>query len=141
MSRLEYIGGVEKGMLPDYTRIQIKDALPLFNGKTVKITIEERKKQRTIKQNRFYFGPMIQAVRLWLLDNGSVFSAEEVHDYLWRRVLKETEMVVMPDGSTYERRLSSTGSTTKQWEERMDIIRAWAAERGLQLPFPGEPNG
>ncbi len=136
--RLEYIGGVEAGKLPALTSNQIRNALPLFNGKTIMITIEERKKQRTLKQNRFYFGPMIQAVRLWLLDKGMVFSAVDVHEYLWRNVLKETEIVVMPDGSTFERRLSSTNSTTKKWEERMDIIRAWAAQRDLQLPFPNE---
>jgi hypothetical protein len=136
--RLEYFGGVEAGKLPSYTSTQIRDALPLFNGKTVQITIEERKKHRTSKQNRFYYGPMIQAVRLWLLDRGYVFSAADVHEYLWRNVLKETEIVVMPDGSTFERRLSSKDSTTKDWEMRMDIIRAWAAERDLQLPFPGE---
>lgn len=136
--RLEYIGGVDGGKLPSYTSVQIRDALPLFNGKTIKITIEEKKKQRSPKQNRFYFGPMIQAVRLWLLDHGSVFSAQDVHEYLWRNVLKETEIVVMPDGSSFERRLSSADSTTKDWEKRMDIIRAWAAQRNLQLPFPNE---
>lgn len=138
--KLEYVGGVEAGKLPPHTSARIKEALPLFNGKTVKITIEERKRQRTIKQNRFYFGPMIQAVRIWFLDKGYVFSAAEVHDYLWRKVLKETEIVVLPDGSTYERRLSSKDSDTKKWEERMDIVRAWAAslEPLLELPFPGE---
>lgn len=135
---IEYFGGVEAGKLPSYTSQQIKQALPLFNGKTVKITIEEKKRTRTVKQNRFYFGPMIQAVRLWLLDQGYVFSALDVHEYLWRNVLKETEIMVMPDGTTFERRLSSKDNDTKKWEIRMDIIRAWAAERNLELPFPRE---
>lgn len=135
---LEFVGGVEAGKLTAYTSAQIKTALPMFNGKSIRITIAERKKQRTSKQNRFYFGPMIQAIRLWLLDHGCVFSAVDVHEYLWRNVLKETEIVVLPDGSTFERRNSSKDSTTEQWEKRMDIIRAWGAERDLQLPFPNE---
>ncbi len=126
------------GKLPVGIRETLARSLPSFAGKRVRFTFEEAKKVRTLKQNRFYFGPMINAVRLWLLDNGAVFSAADVHEYLWRNVLKETEMVVMPDGSHFERRLSSKDSTTAQWEKRMDIIRAWGAERGLELPFPGE---
>lgn len=127
-----------EGKLPEGIKVTLARSLPAFAGRKMRFTFEEAKKQRSIKQNRFYFGPMINAVRLWLLDNGSVFSASDVHEYLWRNVLKETEMVVMPDGSTFERRLSSKDSTPADWEKRMDILRAWGAERGLELPFPNE---
>lgn len=131
-------GHVKDGHLGIATRKAIASFLKMLEGKPVQVEIKERKKYRSIKQNRFYFGHIVPAVREMFFQTGHVLSDEDVHDYLWRHVLKETEIVIMPNGDTYERRKSSTGFSTKDWEERIDAIRAWAAELGIALPYPNE---
>lgn len=135
---LEFSGLVTGGHLPPTVRHQIADSMRKMEGKRLSVKIAEFKKRRSNNQNRFYFGPFIKAIREWFLEQGYVFSADEIHDFLWRKVVKKTEIVILPDGTEYERRLSSTTNSTTEWERDIDIIRAWAAERDLQLPFPNE---
>jgi hypothetical protein len=119
------------------TRALIASRLKDADGKIVTMQIEEFKPKRSSNQNRFWFGVVIPLVRSWFLEHGYNFDAEEVHDYIVRRVWKHTEVVNLDD-EPYERRLSSTKLEKPEWEKMVDLTRVWGAERGLQIPFPKE---
>lgn len=138
MKPLQFIAPVLHGKIPKETSLSIGGALTIFEGKRVVISVAESKRKRSNSQNAFWWGVCIPIIRSWFADHGYNFDAEEVHDWLVRRVWKFTEVVVMPDGEAFERRLSSTKLSTMEWESKIDLVRQWGAEHGLNIPFPHE---
>lgn len=130
---------LDSGRIPDGIKHTLSVLFPAYAGKVLRLSIEEVKKRRSNKQNRFWYGVMIPAIRAWFLEHGYNFDAQEVHEYMVRRVWKHTEVVFI-ENEPYERRLSSTELTPHEWEVRLEITRAWGAERGLILPFPREDD-
>lgn len=127
---------VTGGRINDTLRQHIADYVTKYDGKIIEITIKEYKKQRSRSQNAYWWKVVIPAVRLWFLDLGIVFDAEECHEFIVRNVWKYTSVIVMPDGAPYERRLSSTTLSVSEWEQYMMITKAYFAEKGLILPDP-----
>jgi hypothetical protein len=110
----------------------------MFEGKRVTVSLAESKRTRTNNQNAFWWGVCIPIIRSWFAEHGYNFDAEEVHDWIVRRVWKQTEVILGPDGEPYERRLSSTKLSTVEWERAIDEVRRCGAEHGLVIPFPRE---
>jgi hypothetical protein len=48
------------------------------------------------------------------------------------------EVVTLPNGNLIEILKSTAKYTTTEFEHSMERARAWAAEYGVQLPFPNE---
>lgn len=128
---------LDTGKLPQGIRETLAALFPVYAGKVIKLSISESKKYRSNPQNRFWFGAMIPAIKEWFMEHGHNFSAEEIHEYMVKRVWKHTQIVLI-ENEPYERRLSSADLSTIEWEKYMDITRHWGAERGLILPFPHE---
>jgi hypothetical protein len=129
---------VKDGYISTSIRSVIARCIAEYNGKVVTITIQEKEKLRSIKQNKFYWKMIIPAIRQYLFDNGINFDAEQAHEFVVRHVWKWTDAIEMPDGTMYETRLSSTKLPTKEWENRIEITRQYFAEKGLILPHPNE---
>ena len=129
---------VKDGVISTSIRDLIAHCIARYDGKIITITVQEKEKLRSVKQNRFYFGAIIPAIRQWLFDNGINFDAEQAHEFVVRQVWKWTDTIEMPDGTVYETRLSSTKLPTKEWENRIEITRQYFADKGLILPFPNE---
>lgn len=138
MKPLKLESQVINGKLPDATRITIADAIKGLDGKRVIISVEEKKSRRSLNQNAFYHGVVIPTVRLAFLDAGTPLTAYECHEILFGAVVKHTKAITMPDGSIKEVRRSSTDMTTAEWENAMEMIRAWAAQWGIIIPLPNE---
>ncbi len=131
-----YYSEVSNGKLNKYVQMAIVSCISDYEGKKIKIVIGELKRERSLKQNAFWWSAMIPLIRSWLMEQGIVFDAETTHEFCCTHIWKHTTVTLMPDGTPYEHRLSSTKLNTNQWEEFMEITRAWFAERGLVIPFP-----
>lgn len=127
------------GHLPDALRQHIVRALRLMCGKTVTIKIDEQKKLRSDNQNRFYWGVVIPMLIQFFKDSGNVYDRDDMHFFLRMEVWKWTKFITDPV-TKVEKKLpmSSTELTTAEWEEKIEITRAWAAPLGLQIPVPNE---
>jgi len=128
---------VDKGKIPDALRLHISDFIAGYDQKIIEITIKQHRKQRSLAQNKTWFGLYIPLIREWLLEHSGIhFTAEECHEYIVRHVWKHTEIIITPDGKPYERRLSSVKLTTGEWESLITITKAYFAGLGLVLPDP-----
>lgn len=134
-SAIEFTATIDNGAL--VPPMHYKPFMKANAGKQARVSLSWNTKKRSLRQNSFWFGPVLSAVRNWMHEQGYNFSAEETHDYLVRHVWKHTE-VVMVENTPYERRLSSTKLSTADWEKMIDITRLWASERGFIVPFPNE---
>jgi hypothetical protein len=137
MRPIEFIATIANGIIKP--PMNLHHFLSANEGKQVRIVLSWSLKKRSIKQNAFWFGPVIQCVRDWLRDQGYNLDANETHEYLIRHVWKYTD-VMMIEGVPFERRLSSTKLSTGEWERMIEITRQWAAERGFILPMPNEDS-
>jgi very-short-patch-repair endonuclease len=134
----EFTGEVRGGKLPVNMQKAIAGYLKLLEGKRVVLSIREFRAKRSLKQNRFYFDVVIGQVVEMFRESGQVVTEEDVHDHLQREVCKWTKTVIGLDGKHYTVRRSSKEKDTAIWEQHNEIIRAWAAEYGWQIPFPNE---
>lgn len=109
-----------------------------FAGMQVEITIQKKRKARSLLQNAYYHGVIIPVVQCGLLDAGYKVGKEETHDFLKSMFLK-VEIVNEQTGEI----LHSVGSTSKlstvEAMEYFQQITIWAAEfLNVEIPAPGE---
>lgn len=135
---LEFCGLVTDGKLPAEVSDKIAAVIRRMEGKRVLVTVREQKRRRSLNQNAFYWGVVVEAVTQMFRDAGNYVDPEDVHDFLKLRVGKLAQVFVDPNGEV----IKSTGSTTKlstqEFEVYLDRIRAWAAEFGVVIPLPNE---
>jgi hypothetical protein len=106
------------------------DFLKQFAGKSVKITVEKWKKQRSLNQNAYYHGSLIVQVIDALVNSGyprSEFSAEIVHDMLKAKFLKK-DLVSEITGDIINITGSTATLTTTEFMDYIDDISRWMAE-------------
>ena len=83
----------KKGKLHIYRRKEfLEDVLRIFPEKELTITVEKKKRSRSLNQNAYYFGVVVKLVREGLLDVGYRFTFEETHEYLKFMFLKEQKV-------------------------------------------------
>jgi hypothetical protein len=133
-----YDGEIKKGKLPEYVSNGIKRLFEMYEGRRIKIIISEYKNPRSSKQNRFYWGYVIPVITEMFRQCGNSAGADEVHEYLKRHVGKLVDVIETPDGQKKFITKSSAKLTTEEWENYINEIRAWAAQFGVAVPFPGE---
>lgn len=127
---------------------QIIQAFKILEGKRAEVIITEWKAPRTDKQNRYYWGVVLKAYSQYFQQQGHFWSNDEMHlwikQYVWwdyeditvERVDKDGVVTYLP----FRHILSSTTLGTKEWEERMEKSRMYAAQNfnGLQIEEPNE---
>lgn len=137
-SSIEFSGIVQNGHLPAPVRTQIANTMQRMEGKRLAIKISEAKRRRSNSQNAYYWGVVIEQVRQLFADSGTDIDKEECHDFLKQHVGGLKDVVCDPSGARHSILKSSTKLTTRDWEDYMEKIRAWAAQFGCQIPFPNE---
>lgn len=137
---IQFFSKVEGGHIDMNCRQAIATALKSLDGKTAKITIEERKKKRSSNQNSFYWGYLIPPIVNMFNEHGNNVNSEQVHEYLKAEVGGLNQHVILPDGEVKIMAGSSTILRAMEFEDYLTKIRAWAASFGLILPFPNEFN-
>ncbi len=136
--KLEFHTQVSHGKIPREISEEIRDVIRRMEGKKITITVSKYRRKRSIWQNRYYWGVVIQYVTKMFEDEGNVITEEEVHDFLKSTVGKLYRTVVDPAGEVHQTLKSSTELDTREWEDYMEQVRAWAAAMGTVIPLPNE---
>jgi len=103
--------------------------LQALRGKEVEVTIRQRRTQRSLKQNRAYFGLIVEAVA-----EHCGYTKDEAHEALAWKFLREGE----PDAMLPKRK-STAALSTQEFEDYTAQVKQFAAEElGLFIPDPGQ---
>ena len=129
---------VNNGELSDYAQLQFLAELSHHDGKDVCITIERKRKKRSLNQNHFYWGVVIPHVRYILESYGNEVDDDETHSFLKQHVGKLRTSVIGGKGNRLDVLKSSAQLTTAEFEEYILKVRAWSATEGVQIPEPNE---
>ena len=136
--RLTYYANVEDGRLKVIRKQELIEALKNFEGKQVEVTIQRKRKRRSLMQNSYYWGVVVPVVQVGLMGIGYRVDKEQVHDYLKSQFAKsevaneETGEIMVIQGST-------SRMTTSKMMDYFSEITQWAAEYlGVQIPEPNE---
>lgn len=129
---------VTDGKLPPPVSNAIRGLLRRMEGKRVVVSVREWKKKRSLKQNRFYFDAVLDAVIAVFREHGTIIDKEEAHEFVQVELLKRTKTITGPDGRAMTVRRSSADKESSQWEEDNEVVRQWAASWGHVIPRPNE---
>ncbi|MEN6423332.1 MAG: hypothetical protein ABFD76_15440 [Smithella sp.] len=106
---------------------RLGDYLKTLHGKNIELTIRERKSQRSLNQNRYYFGVVLD-----ILSNHTGYESDEMHEILKFKFLKTVK-------ADMEYIKSTTKLNTVEFEEYLTKIKQWAAvELNCYIPDPNE---
>lgn len=129
---------VYNGQLAPHAQTALYEELRKHEGQKVTLTIVKQKKRRSNNQNAFYYGVVLPRIVDLFREYGDNICPEEVHRFLKGNVGGYKRPITTPDGDTIWHVDTSTKLSTAEWESWMDLIRAWAAQRDVQIPFPNE---
>jgi hypothetical protein len=133
-----FFSKVTNGKIAEGVSITIRDLIAKMEGKNLVITIKEQGKRRSDKQNAYYWGVVIPAIKDLFEAVGTSLTPEDVHCFLKEHVAGMMKVILLPDGGRRAIVESSTKLTTVEWESYMDKVRAWAAQWGVVIPLPME---
>lgn len=106
-------------------------------GKDICITVERKRKKRSLNQNQYYWGVVIPACKKILEEYGNDVDDEEVHSFLKEHVGKLTGSVIDGKGRRAITKSSASLSTT-EFEQYIMRIIVWAATEHVIIPSPNE---
>jgi len=132
---------ITNGHLSEEAELRFLTILATNEGKDCRVTVERKRKQRSMSQNAYYFGVVIPLVQAMLVDYGNDVDPEEVHAFLKEHVGKLVSAVADKDGKRIAIVRSSATLSTVEWEAYMERIKRWAAEQGTFIPDPGRQFG
>ena len=129
---------IENGTLKFKQRSTVlSDISQLKDGEYV-MTIERKKRKRSLMQNAYYWGVVVPLVKEGLLDVGYRMTTEAVHEYL-KGQFSITEIVNERTGEVLKSIGSTSQMTTSQMMDYFAEITQWAAEwLNIQIPQPNE---
>ena len=109
-----------------------------FAGKDVEITIQRKRKRRSLLQNNYYHGVIVPMVQQGLLDAGYKLGKEQTHDYL-KSQFAVAEIVNEQSGEILKVIGSTAEMTTSQMMDYFSEITDWAKEYlNVEIPAPNE---
>lgn len=133
MTKTVQYGYVESGKLHLLNEARFKDDLRQFKDCDVQVTVK-KKGRRSSQQNRFYWGVVVEEIRLNLLDRGNRFDADTVHEYLKQKFNYES-IVITQTGEMLQVGQSTTELNKEEFGVYLDRIIEWAAQ-SLELTIP-----
>ena len=107
----------------------------LKTRKRVKYSIEikQHREQRSVSQNRYYFGVIIK-----ILSEELGYFPDEVHEFL-KQKFRPKELVVKATGESFKVGRSTTDDDTWDAEQYYEQIRIWAStELDILIPLPNQ---
>lgn len=110
----------------------------VFAGKEIEVTIQKKKRSRSSEQNRYYWGVVVEMIRMGIKDLGDEADAEQVHEFLKDRFLPSRERIDEITGELiYRLPASTTALSTIQFSEYVEKCCQFAAEYlGVSIPMP-----
>ena len=138
--KLEYWGEVnENGILRITNRKKLdSDLAKYFTGKHVEITIQKRRKKRSLPQNSYYWGIVVPIVQQGFIDLGNECSKEDVHEFL-KAKFNYKEIVNEKTGEIISFPQSTASITTSQFMDYIAEIQRFGSEfLSVRIPDPNE---
>lgn len=133
-----FYGKTENGKPKIARRSEMDEVLQSFEGKDWQLTIEKKKKSRSLNQNAYYWGVVIPMVRAALHDLGMKLSRQEVHELLKLKFLKK-EIINENTGEVFEYIGGSSELTTTEFMDFTAELQQWSAEYlNIVIPSPNE---
>ena len=114
-------GIVEHGRVKFFDQIKWFEQLNSLAGQIVEVTIGKQRKKRSLNQNGYYHGVVVE-----ILGRHLGYTPDEMHHALRGEFLKIPGDYVLPKSR------STTDLSTVEFEDYLTQIREWAA----QLPSP-----
>jgi hypothetical protein len=105
-------------------------------GKAVEIVAREKKRNRSLAQNRLLWGVVYREIRDHINDSqGTQFSDEDIHEWCRQQFLDSH--IVEIRGDPVRARKSTASLTVEQMTDYIDRLYHWAATSlGVQLSEP-----
>ena len=136
--KLSYTGKVKQSGLHIYNRKQFDEDIKLFLEKDVTVTVEKKKRKRSLHQNNFYWGVVIPIVKQGLIDVGYRVTIDDTHELIKAKFIKK-ELVNENTGEILPSIGSTTELTTTEFMDLIAEIQQWAAEYlNVEIPDPNE---
>lgn len=109
-----------------------------FAGKEIEVTIRRKRKHRSDPQNRYYWGVVVEMIRMGIKQLGDDVDSESVHEFLKLRFLPVREKIDENTGEVIYRLPASTASlSTVEFLEYVEKCCQFAAEYlGVNIPLP-----
>ncbi|MCR4307535.1 MAG: hypothetical protein NUV80_03170 [Candidatus Berkelbacteria bacterium] len=102
--------------------------LSTLEGQAVEIVVRKKRKQRSIPQNKFYWGIIVE-----MLSDFTGYNREEMHE-----ALKQKFLGAEPDAHGLVKIKSTTVLTTDEFVNYTNRVVMWAAQSlGVYIPPPG----
>ncbi len=118
--------------LTNEERIDMDQYVKSLEGKSVWVIITDVKPPRSLQQNAYYFGVVIQYI-----SDETGESPEKTHEDLKEKFLPR--MWTVEDGREVEFPKSTTRLSTKEFKDYLESVIAWAASfLNLVIPDPNE---
>lgn len=123
---------IRKGRIIPDSLEEFKVHLAQFEGGEVDVIVEKPRKERSLPQNRFYFGVVLE-----IIHEETGWEKEDIHEYFKIKFLREP----LNDQGMF-RVKSTTELTTIEMEEYIEKIRREVAmELAIEIPLPHEVIG
>lgn len=133
MTKATHHGFVDGGKLHILNKNRMEDDLRQFKNGDVQIIIKRRGK-RSLPQNAYYWGCIIEEIKYNLLDRGYRHTAEEIHEFLKQKFNYEP-IVIEATGERIDIGQSTTEMNKDDFSVYVDRIKEWAAQ-SLELIIP-----
>lgn len=120
-------GRVDKGQLHLKNKSRYLVQLSKLEGKEIELIIRQKKSQRSLDQNSYYWGVVVA-----ILGDHCGYDPEEMHEALKFKFLRKGK-------EGLETVTSTTDLNTKEFEDYLERIRRWASmELNCFIPQPNE---
>ena len=126
---VRHAGTIRAGQLVLADPSAWRAAVARHEGRQVFVTLVRQQHLRTMPQNRYYHGVVVDAVAGYIGE-----SREETHALLKEKFLPRRQVELL-DGKTLEMPPSTRLLTVEQFTEYIEQVRRWAAE-WLHLSIP-----
>jgi hypothetical protein len=118
---------------------RIREVIRALEGKTLTLTFKVHRKERSIQQNRYYWGVIIPIWSKLIQDEwGEFYNAKDTHEFLKYNCNYE-EKIVEETGEILRVSKSTKENTTVDQEEFHERARRLAMEIfNCEIPLPNE---
>lgn len=137
--KLTYYGKVTTEAIKIFRAKEMREMiLQNFAGKDIQLTIERKRRKRSLEQNAYYHGVVVPVVMAGLQDAGYKVSREATHEFL-KSTFNKKELVNEQTGEILQTVGSTSQMSTSEMMDYFAEISQWAAEfLGVQIPEPNE---
>lgn len=127
MQKLELTGHIsDDGQITIHHRPALEEWARQNPGRNILVKFERRGAKRSLPQNRYYHGIVVQSVLLGLREIGYSISHDEVHYFLKQKF--NPVQVPNKDGLAIELPGTTTELNKIEFSEYIERIAQWAAE-------------